>query len=90
MPCEDGGFGDADARLLGLLHNLEACTFCRKQMNLTADQISAAGKFVSPRDYRSSEFCGACFDEKGLVLFVSIQTPGVTFAIKGPWKRGNL
>jgi len=33
-----------------------------------------------------SEFCGACFSPEGAVLFVNIQTPGVTFAIRGPWR----
>lgn len=59
-------------------------------MQLSADQIGAAGKLVTVGDYRGLEFAGACFDPKGLVLFVNIQTPGITFAIKGPWKRGNL
>lgn len=44
-----------------------------------------------------SEFCGACFDPKGHVLYVNQQGrreteeqvgfPAVTYAIKGPWKR---
>ena len=40
-----------------------------------------------------SEFCGACFDQKGLTLYVNQQgdpdtsSPGVTYAIWGPWKR---
>jgi secreted PhoX family phosphatase len=37
-----------------------------------------------------SELGGACFDPKGLVLYVSLQLPGITFAIRGPWKSGNL
>jgi uncharacterized protein len=88
--CEDGGLGDAGSRVLGLLGNGEAYTFCRNTVVLDAAQIAAAGKTVASGDYRGSEFCGACFDPKGLVLFVSIQSPGLTFAIKGPWKRGNL
>ncbi|MDP3820906.1 MAG: DUF839 domain-containing protein [Burkholderiales bacterium] len=88
--CEDGGFGDAGARLLGLDAAGEAYVFCRNNLQLSADQIGAAGKTVAPGDYRGLEFAGACFDPKGLVLFVNIQTPGITFAIKGPWKRGNL
>ena len=35
---------------------------------------------------QDSEFCGACFDAKGLVLFLNQQSPGVTYAIQGPWK----
>jgi hypothetical protein len=34
------------------------------------------------------EFAGATF--KGGWLFVNIQTPGVTFAITGPWESGPL
>jgi uncharacterized protein len=40
-----------------------------------------------------TEFCGVCFDEKGLTMYVNQQgnaadlAPGVTYAIWGPWKR---
>lgn len=34
-----------------------------------------------------SEFCGACFSPDGQTMFVNIQTPGITLAIKGPWER---
>lgn len=33
----------------------------------------------------NSEFCGSVFSPDGQVLFVNIQTPGVTLAIRGPW-----
>jgi secreted PhoX family phosphatase len=34
---------------------------------------------------------GATFEPKnGNWLFVNIQTPGITFAITGPWKQGSL
>jgi secreted PhoX family phosphatase len=32
-----------------------------------------------------SEFTGPTFSHDGKVLFVNIQTPGITFAITGPW-----
>ncbi|MFN0134092.1 MAG: alkaline phosphatase PhoX [Phycisphaerales bacterium] len=35
-----------------------------------------------------AEFAGATFSPDGSTLFVNIQTPGVTLAITGPWKRG--
>lgn len=34
-----------------------------------------------------SEFAGACFSPDGQTMFVNIQSPGITFAIWGPWKR---
>lgn len=35
----------------------------------------------------SSEFAGACFSPDGTTLFVNIQSPGITYAITGPWQR---
>jgi secreted PhoX family phosphatase len=34
-----------------------------------------------------SEFTGPTFTEDGKVLFVNIQTPGITLAITGPWEK---
>lgn len=92
--CEDGGvssdeFGSG-SRLVGLTERAESYIFAKNNVLLTADQIGAAGKVVAAGDYRGSEFCGACFDPRGRVMFVNIQTPGITFAIWGPWRRGNL
>ncbi|MES2672701.1 MAG: alkaline phosphatase PhoX [Pseudomonadota bacterium] len=36
------------------------------------------------------EFCGACFSPDGSTLFTNIQTPGMTFAITGPWPGGRV
>ncbi|MBD1862991.1 MULTISPECIES: alkaline phosphatase PhoX [Trichocoleus] len=33
------------------------------------------------------ELAGACFSPDGQTMFVNIQTPGITFAIWGPWSR---
>ncbi len=41
-------------------------------------------------DFSEVEWAGACFDRRGEWLFVNIQTPGITFAITGPWKDGAL
>jgi hypothetical protein len=92
--CEDGGaspdaFGSG-TRLLGLNPAGEAYIFCKNNVQLTATQIAGAGKIVAAADYRGSEFCGACFDPTGRVLFANIQTPGITLAIAGPWGQGNL
>ncbi len=35
--------------------------------------------------YSRSELAGACFSPDGKILFVNIQFPGMTIAIKGPW-----
>jgi len=37
----------------------------------------------------NSEFAGAVFSPDGSTLFVNIQYPDVTFAIRGPWDRGG-
>lgn len=92
--CEDGG-GATDAygtgnRLLGLSAAGEAYIFAKNHMVLSADQVGAAGKTVAPGDYRNFEFAGACFEPAGRWLFANIQTPGLSFAITGPWQRGNL
>ena len=34
-----------------------------------------------------SEFTGPTFSSDGKVLFVNIQTPGITLAITGPWAK---
>ena len=34
-----------------------------------------------------SEFAGACFSPDGRTLFVNAQSPGITFAVTGPWQR---
>jgi uncharacterized protein len=36
-----------------------------------------------------TEFAGACFSPDGNILFVNIYTPGITFAIRGPWRSSR-
>ncbi len=40
--------------------------------------------------FEHREFAGATFSPDGKTLFVNIQTPGLTFAIWGPWAKGSL
>jgi secreted PhoX family phosphatase len=92
--CEDGGgvtdtFGFGD-RMTGLTSSGDSYVFAKNNVVLDAHQIGSAGKLVAPGDYRGNEFAGACFDPAGKVLFVNIQSPGITFAIWGPWTKGNL
>jgi len=83
--CEDG---DVDNFLRGLTDAGEIYDFARN------DIVIAAGDSVpgtaGPDDYRDKEFAGACFSPDGQWLFVNVQTPGVTFAITGPWQRGLI
>jgi len=42
-------------------------------------------------DFSGSEWCGATFEpNNGNWLFVNLQSPGMTFAITGPWRRFDL
>jgi len=92
--CEDGdpvtdSYGPG-TRLIGITAEGDSFPFAKNNITLALDEIVAAGKNVLPNDYRAQEWAGACFDPDGEVLFVNIQIPGITFAIWGPWERGNL
>jgi hypothetical protein len=95
--CEDGG-GVSDAfgfgeRLLGLNADGSTYVLAKNNVQLTADDIRRAGKsptFVREGDYRGAEWCGACFDPTGRILFANVYSPGFTVAISGPWAAGNL
>lgn len=92
--CEDGGnspdrYGPG-SRMLGLTRGGESFYLCKNNVELTDMQIANADKQVPEGDHRGSEFCGACWDPDGRTLFVNIQTPGITFAITGPWWLGGL
>ena len=94
--CEDASTAATDSfgfgqRLMGLTGQGDAYIFSKNNIILSTAQLQAAGKISSlAGDHRSNEFAGACFDPTGRYLFVNIQTPGVTFAITGPWARGPL
>jgi secreted PhoX family phosphatase len=92
--CEDGGGLVVDgtrrfgARLLGV--NRRGGSFVLAENNVVIDQPITGKPAIVPNDYRGFEFCGATFAPSGRQLFVNIQTPGITFAIDGPWHRGSL
>ncbi|MBK8133644.1 MAG: DUF839 domain-containing protein [Gammaproteobacteria bacterium] len=65
-------------------------TFGFAENNLVLDRAPPTRSWIAPGDYRRMEFTGACFDPGGRWLFVNIQTPGITFAITGPWERGTF
>ena len=51
----------------------------------------AARGYSGSGDHTGSEWAGATFEPKnGNWLFANIQSPGITFAITGPWRKGAL
>jgi uncharacterized protein len=94
--CEDASTAATDSfgfgqRLMGITGEGDAYIFAKNNVVLSTAQLQAAGKMSTlSGDHRSNEFAGACFDPTGRYLFVNIQTPGITFAITGPWAKGPL
>jgi secreted PhoX family phosphatase len=92
--CEDGsglvvdGTRRFGTRLVGV--DRRGGSFIFAENNVVIDQPVPEKPAIAPNDYRGFEFCGATFSPSGHHLFVNIQTPGITFAIEGPWPRGGL
>jgi len=88
--CEDnaGSTTNPGERLL-FLRNGEISEFARNNMNFSQ---GALGPYTRPSgvvftgNQVQNEWAGACFSPDSDWLFVNIQTPGVTFAITGPWR----
>ena len=88
LMCEDNSGATANdaERLIGLTLTGNTFTFAKNNIVLSKAYNAA----VLAGDYRQSEWAGACYSPDGQWLFVNIQTPGVTFAITGPWGAGPL
>lgn len=86
--CEDnaGPTTNDGERLLGLTLDGRIFEFAKNNVNLSA----APNSVIEPGDYRQAEWAGACYSPDGRWLFVNVQTPGITFALTGPWRRGTL
>jgi uncharacterized repeat protein (TIGR03803 family) len=87
--CEDHAGDDVRAvgtRLVGLTLDGGTFTFGVNDISLPRS-LSAS---VPAGQYRGMEWAGVCYSPDGQWLFANIQTPGVTFAITGPWGRGPL
>jgi uncharacterized protein len=86
--CEDaaGNHFTQGERMIGLTLDGGTFTFAMNNVVLKAPRNSA----VAAGDYRQSEWAGACYSPDGKWLFANIQTPGITFAITGPWGAGPL
>lgn len=96
LTCDDGddvedGFGPGN-RLMGYTAAGEAYIFGKNNIVLSDADIAKMGRTgqFPADDYRDMEFAGATFDPTGRTLFVNVQTPGLTIAIRGPWPVGNL
>jgi secreted PhoX family phosphatase len=81
--CEDGS---GEEFMHGLTVDGEIFPFARN----TAVLPEAYNTFVAAGSYTGSEWAGACYSPDGKWLFANLQSPGVTFAITGPWKSGAL
>jgi uncharacterized protein len=83
--CEDGSGREF---LHGLTPDGEIFPFAENNIVLPPEFQQSKGY---SGDFRGSEWAGATFEPKnGNWLFANIQSPGVTFAITGPWRRGTL
>ena len=79
--CEDGG---GEEFVHGLTVEGEIFKFVKNNVRLDGERNGIVG------DFSGSEFAGACYSPDGDWLFVNIQSPGITFAITGPWQQGAL
>jgi uncharacterized protein len=85
--CEDGSGREF---LHGLTPAGEIFQFAENNAVLTSAEMAARGYTGNP-DFTGSEWAGATFEPmNGNWLFVNLQSPGVTFAITGPWRQGAL
>ncbi len=80
--CEDGDL--SGQRLAGLTLDGQIFPFAVNNVVLSGERNGFAG------DFRGAEWAGATFDPTGKWLFVNNFTPGITFAITGPWAKGSL
>jgi len=79
--CEDGDYGDNEFPQRIHLLSQEG-----KLTPLALNDVQLAGQKSFNGDFRGKEWAGATFSPDGKWLFANIQTPGITFAITGPWK----
>jgi len=80
--CEDGD------RVPQKLHALSPEG---KLVDLAWNDVQLKGeRHAFSGDFRGSEWSGACFSPDGRWLFVNAQSPGITFAITGPWESVGL
>jgi secreted PhoX family phosphatase len=79
--CEDGG---GEEFIHGLTVGGEIFPFAKNTVVLNGERNGLEG------DFTGSEWAGACYSPDGRWLFANLQSPGITFAITGPWKSGAI
>ena len=80
--CEDG---DRLGQLIcGLDRSGRVFRFAQNNVILNGERHGFSG------DFRTREWAGVCFSPDGQWMFVNAQTPGITFAITGPWRDGLI
>ncbi len=82
--CEDGS---GDEFMHGLTPDGTIFPFAMNDVDLRTTPVNGIAG-----DFRGTEWAGACYDvaRGGNWLFANLQSPGITFAITGPWRKGAL
>ncbi|TWU58203.1 alkaline phosphatase PhoX [Rubripirellula reticaptiva] len=80
--CEDNDYGanEYPQRMFGLSQDGNLALLAENNIRLHGEKNGIIG------DFRTKEWAGATFSPDGKWLFVNAQTPGITFAITGPWE----
>jgi uncharacterized protein len=68
----------------GLTRDGRIFRFARNAVRLAGERNGITGDFT-PR-----EMAGVTYSPDGKWLFFNIQSPGITFAVTGPWADGGL
>lgn len=79
--CEDGDYGNNTSSMRIHLLSQEG-----KLHQLALNDVELKGEKSFRGDFRGKEWTGVTFSPDGKWLFANIQTPGITFAITGPWE----
>ncbi|GAA2246973.1 hypothetical protein GCM10010145_12600 [Streptomyces ruber] len=75
MVCEDG---DGAQHVFGVTRRGEVYAVARNAQNTG-----------TPEEPEWGEFAGVTFSPDGRTMYVNCYTPGTTFAVTGPWRRGS-
>ena len=81
--CEDG-LNENFNFLRGLTVEGEIFPFAKNAIVLAGEKNGISG------DFHHREFAGATYSPDGRWLFFNAQSPGITFAVTGPWADGPL